>query len=110
MLRPHTELTGRLPMDLVCIAIPKSRKIGEVFDKLGVPHVLTFDLSLPADQMKDKYRQRQLNPYRFNFIYGFCITFYANLAHEMTVKQAFVEANDTMDDPIKQLEYVWQFN
>lgn len=57
MLMPHTQLTGKLPMDVVSVAIPNSRKIGEVFSKLGVPHVLTFDLKLPAEQQRDQFRQ-----------------------------------------------------
>jgi hypothetical protein len=56
MLRPYTKLTGKLPMDVVCIAIPKSCKIGDVFSSLGVPHVLTFDLKLPSDQEKDTFK------------------------------------------------------
>jgi len=110
LLKPHTEESGRLPMDLVCIAIPSSRKIGEVFDKLGVPHVLTFDLNLPAYRAVDKFRDYQLNPYRFNYIYGFCITFYAGLAAEMTVIDAFKHAEEAMKDETTQLEYVWRLN
>jgi hypothetical protein len=56
ILRPHTQLTGRLPMDVVCIAIPRSTDIGKVFGRLGVPHVLTFELDLPEDQVSDTFR------------------------------------------------------
>ena len=51
-----------------------------------------------------------IDPYRFNYIYGFCISFYSGLARELTVKEAYLSAKETMDDEIKQLEYVWMLN
>ncbi len=51
-----------------------------------------------------------IDPYRFNYIYGFCISFYSGLARELTVKEAYLKAKETMDDEIKQLEYVWMLN
>lgn len=97
-------------MDVVCIAIPMSCKIGEVFSNLGVPHVLTFDLKLPEDQEVDTFKQHMIDPYRFNYIYGFCISFYSGLSRELTVREAFKSAKEMMEDDMKQLEYVWMFN
>jgi len=51
-----------------------------------------------------------IDPYRFNYIYGFCISFYSGLARELTVKEAYLSAKETMEDEMKQLEYVWMFN
>ncbi len=58
LLKPHIQLTGKLPMDVVCVAIPKSKRIGEVFSNLGVSHVITFDLELPHEQVEDTFKQQ----------------------------------------------------
>ena len=72
-------------------------------------HVLCFDDANP-DYTAGEYSaevQNDLIRFKFNYIYCFCVHFYANLASYKTVKEAFDLAKDQLRDEQVQDEEIW---
>ena len=87
----------RLAIDVVVLAIPKSRMIAEIFISLGVPHVVCFDFS--DDFMQPIYNDNHTHVY--DAMYTFCKDFYDHLVNETTVEKSVEIARHTMKEYIR---------
>ena len=89
----------KVPVDVVCLAVPDSDQIAEEFSKLGVPHVVAFE---QLEEHRSTTIEQVLTPYRYNYIYCFCLKFYSLLVCQnpkRTVREAFMEACLHVEDP-----------
>lgn len=97
LIHDHRLKDERLPIDVVVLAIPDSMKIGKIFERLGVPHVLVFELEQTSEAEPD-YDEATLMPFRFNWIYTFSIAFYTSLVNGLTVLDSFNSALSEVND------------
>jgi hypothetical protein len=94
ILIPHGE---RLAIDVVVLAIPRSRMLAEIFIALGVPHVVCFDFS--DSFMNLSYCDFENHVY--SAMYEFCQDFYDHLVNEVSVERSCELARDTMKEHIR---------
>ena len=93
-------LGGRLSIDVVVLAIPKSRMLAEIFIDLGVPHVIYFDFSEEFYHIYSNIDSAINAPYEC--IYSFCAEFYKRIIKGSTVKHALNLGKVKMKETLRQ--------
>ena len=92
---------GRLSIDVVVLAIPKSRLLAEVFIDLGVPHVVFFDFS---DDFYNIYSKTDSTTnVLYEWIYSFCAEFYKNIVKGITVKKSLYIGREKLKDTLREI-------
>ena len=86
---------------MAVVAIPESVKIAEMFNELGVNHVVAFDFKqkLISTFVDNVYTR----PKRYDYIYDFCVEFYKHLIQEKTIYDAWKEAQPRIHGKLKEL-------
>ena len=92
---------GRLSIDVVVLAIPKSRLLAEIFIDLGVPHVVYFDFSDDFYKIYSKIDSVSNTPYEW--IYSFCAEFYKHLVKGVTIKEALYKGREELKDTLREI-------
>ena len=100
-----------LSIDVVVLAIPKSRMLAEVFVALGVPHVIFFDFEEEFHNEYTNYDSSINAPYVW--IYSFCEEFYKRLVKGESVTKAWEIAKDKMKKVLREANKtlkIWNLN
>ena len=95
---------GRLSIDVVVLAIPKSRLLAEIFIDLGVPHVVYFDFSDDFYKIYSKIDSVSNTPYEW--IYSFCAEFYKHLVKGVTIKEALYKGREELKDTLREINSI----